>query len=147
MPCGARALPRGRAPGQPTSEARPSGRPVARCPPLCGGSASVRDRDAVTVRVEALLLAGLIALQLLAAGYSLTLADGAAEAGAMALAAGRPAAPAVREALPGWARQRIEVGVEGGELTVRLRPPSPFEALARRLEISSSAWVRRPEER
>jgi len=97
--------------------------------------------------LPALLLAGLIALQLLAAGYSLTLADGAAEAGAMALAAGRPAAPAVREALPGWARQRIEVGVEGGEITVRLRPPSPLEALARRLEVSSSAWVRRPEER
>jgi hypothetical protein len=94
-----------------------------------------------------LVLAGLIALQLLAAGYSLTLADGAAEAGAMALAAGRPAAPAVREALPGWARQRVEVGVKGGELTVRLRPPSPFEALSRRLEISSSAWVRRAETR
>jgi hypothetical protein len=96
--------------------------------------------------VPALVLAGLIALQLLAAGYSLTLADGAAEAGAMALAAGRPAAPAVRDALPGWARHRIELGVEGGELTVRLRPPSPFEALSRRLEVSSSAWVRRSQE-
>jgi hypothetical protein len=96
--------------------------------------------------LPALLLAGLIALQLLAAGYSATLVDGAAEAGAMALAAGRPAEPAVREALPGWARQRIDVGVSGGELTVRLRPPSPLEALAKRLEVSSSAWVRRPED-
>ena len=94
--------------------------------------------------VPALLLAGLIALQLLATGYTLTLADGAAEAGAMALAAGRPATPAVREALPGWARNRVDVGVEGGRLTVRLRPPAPLAAVARHLEVSSSAWVRRP---
>jgi hypothetical protein len=94
--------------------------------------------------IPALLLAGLIALQLLAAGYSLTLADGAAEAGAMALAAGRPAAPAVRDALPGWARDRVGIQVDRGRLTVRLRPPSPLGAIARRLELSSSAWVRRP---
>jgi hypothetical protein len=95
--------------------------------------------------IPALLLAGLVALQLLAAGYALTLADGAVEAGAMALAAGRPARPAVREALPGWARRRVEVAVDGGELTVRLRPPSPVGEIARRLEISSSAWVRSPQ--
>ena|ERR1700752_2541230 len=94
--------------------------------------------------IPALLLAGLIALQLLAAGYALTLADGAVEAGAMALAAGRPARPAVREALPGWARHRVEVAVDGGELTVRLRPPSPVGEIARRLEVNSSAWVKRP---
>ena len=34
--------------------------------------------------LPALLLAGLIGFQLLAAGYALTLADGAAEAGALA---------------------------------------------------------------
>ncbi len=62
----------------------------------------------------------------------------------MAIAAGRPAAPAVREALPGWARQRVGVEVDGGRLTVRLRPPSPLGTLERRLEVSSSAWVRRP---
>jgi hypothetical protein len=94
--------------------------------------------------IPALVLAGLVALQLLAAGYSMTLADGAVEAGAMALAAGRPARPAVRQALPGWARDRIHVAIDGGELTVRLRPPSPASGLARRLEVSSSAWVRRP---
>jgi hypothetical protein len=94
--------------------------------------------------VPALLLSGLIALQLLATGYSLTLADGAVEAGAMALATGRPAAPAVREALPGWARHRVRVGVEGGKLTVRLRPPSLLATVAQRLEVSSSAWVRTP---
>ena len=39
--------------------------------------------------VPALVLAGLLALQLLVAGYALTLADGAVEAGAIALAGGR----------------------------------------------------------
>jgi hypothetical protein len=104
------------------------------------GQASIE----VLAGIPALLLAGLIALQLLATGYSLTLADGAAEAGAMAIAAGRPAAPAVREALPGWAGRRVAVEVHGGRLIVRLRPPSPLGTLARRLEVSSTAWVRRP---
>src|SRR5439155_4113397 len=67
--------------------------------------------------IPALFLAGLVALQLLATGYTLTLADGAAEAGAMALAAGKPAGPAVRDALPGWARGRSRVDVNGGRLT------------------------------
>src|SRR3954467_8102574 len=84
--------------------------------------------------IPALVLAGLVALQLLATGYSLTLADGAAEAGAMALAAGKPAEPAGREALPRWARGRIDVDVDGGRLTVRLEPPSPFAAIAHGLE-------------
>jgi hypothetical protein len=95
--------------------------------------------------IPVLVLAGLVALQLLATGYSLTLADGAAEAGAMALAAGKPAEPAVREALPGWARGRIHVEVDGGRLTVRLEPPSPLATVARELEVSSSTWVRRPD--
>ncbi len=69
--------------------------------------------------LPALLLAALVALQLLATGYALTLADGAAEAGALALAAGRPAAPAARAALPGWARERVSVSVERGRVTVR----------------------------
>lgn len=94
--------------------------------------------------IPALMLAGLVALQLLATGYSLTLADGAAEAGAMAMAAGRPAGPAVRDALPGWARGRSDFHVDGGRLTVRLEPPSPLSAVARGLEVSSSTWVRRP---
>lgn len=96
--------------------------------------------------IPALLLAGLLALQLLVTGYSLTLADGAAEAGAMALAAGRPAAPAVRDALPGWARDRVDIRADGGRLTVSVRPPSPLGGIARRLEVNSSAWVRTPED-
>jgi hypothetical protein len=92
-----------------------------------------------------LLLAGLVALQLLATGYALTLADGAAEAGALALASGDPAAEAARGALPGWAEEDVEVAVESGRVTVRLRTPSPLPALADRLAVSSSASARTAE--
>ena len=92
--------------------------------------------------LPALLLAGLIALQLLAAGHALTLADGAAEAGALALASGESAGGAVRRALPAWAEDEVGVAVSGGRVTVRLRPPSPLPALADRLVVSSSAFAR-----
>ena len=105
-----------------------------------GGQAAIE----LLAGLPALLLAGVLALQLLVAGYSLTLADGAAEAGALALAAGRPAAPAARQALPGWAHGRVAVEVEGGRVRVTLRPPSPLRAVARRGEVSSSAWARAP---
>jgi hypothetical protein len=92
--------------------------------------------------LPALLLAALVALQLLVAGYALTLADGAAEAGALALASGDSAAEAARAALPGWAEDDVSVAVEGGSVSVRLRPPSPIEALSERLAVSSTAAAR-----
>ena len=95
--------------------------------------------------LPALLLAGLVAFQLLAAGYALTLADGAAEAGALARAGGRDPEDAAREALPGWARDAVEVEAKGGEVEVLLRPPSPVPGLAESLTISSRAWVRPPD--
>jgi hypothetical protein len=94
--------------------------------------------------LPALLLAAFVALQLLVAGFALTLADGAAEAGAVALASGREAVPAARGALPGWARDRATVRVEDGRVTVQMRPPSPLDFVSERLILSSSAWVRRP---
>lgn len=102
------------------------------------GQASVE----LVAALPALLLAALVALQLLAAAYALTLADGAAEAGALALAAGEPAADAARGALPGWARDDVSVEVRGGTVSVRLRPPSPLAALAGQLEVTSSATGR-----
>lgn len=102
------------------------------------GQASVE----LVAGIPALLGAGLVALQLLAVGYSTSLADGAVEAGAMALAAGRDPEAAVEAALPGWARGRVETNVEGGRLEVSLRPPSLFDAVARSLEVSASGWVR-----
>lgn len=92
--------------------------------------------------LPALLLAAAVALQLLVAGYAMTLADGAAEAGALALASGGSAAKAAREALPGWAKDDVSVAVEGGTVSVRLLPPSPIAAVADRLAVSSSANAR-----
>jgi hypothetical protein len=103
-----------------------------------GGQATVEAVAAIYL----LLLAGSIVLQLLVAGYALTLADGAAEAGALALAAGRPAKRAAREALPGWARDGAEVSVRGGEVTLRLSPPSPLPAIGEALTVDSSAFAR-----
>ena len=94
--------------------------------------------------LPALLLAGLLGFQILAVGYALTLADGAAEAGAIARAAGDDPTEAARGALPGWARDRVRVEAAGGGVTVELPPPSPLPGLAERLAVSSRAWVRPP---
>ena len=94
--------------------------------------------------LPALLLAGTIALQLLLAGYSLTLADGAAEAGAIAVAAGHDPERAVADALPGWARERFEVSSGGGRVTVAVGAPSALDLVGERLEVRSSVWVRPP---
>lgn len=105
-----------------------------------------RQRGQATVELvaalPALLLAGYVAFQLLAAGYALTLADGAAEAGALALASGRPPLQATRDALPGWAAEDAEVSVTGGRVTVRLRPPALAGAIGERLAVTGTAAAR-----
>lgn len=111
-----------------------------------GGSERGQASVELLAGIPALLVAGLIALQLLAVGYSVTLADGAAEAGALAIAADRPARPAVRDALPGWTDGRVRVDIDGGRVNVELRPPAPLRALSERLAVSSSVWVRQPAE-
>lgn len=94
--------------------------------------------------IPLLLLAGSVALQLLLAGYALTLADGAAEAGALALASGRPAKAAVVRSLPGWAEADGDVVVRGGEVTVRVQPPSLLSAVGDRLTVTSTSYARPP---
>src|SRR3954453_15962889 len=91
-----------------------------------------------------LVLAAALALQLLLVGYSLTIADGAAEAGALAGTAGRDAKRAAVEGLPGWARERSHVSADGGRVKIELRPPAPLAAIARALTVSSEAWSRSP---
>jgi hypothetical protein len=91
--------------------------------------------------IPAVLLLGMVALQLLAVGYSAVLAGTAAEAGALALAAGGDARAGVRESLPGWSRARARVTVSRGTVRVRLRPPSPLEDVSRRLVVGASASV------
>jgi len=110
--------------------------------PRSSGQASVE----LVAALPALALAAALALQLLLVGYSLTIADGAAEAGALAGAAGGDARAAARGALPGWARGRSRVSAGGGRVTVRLGPPAPFAALSDALAVTSEAWSRPPRE-
>jgi hypothetical protein len=92
----------------------------------------------------ALLVAALVALQLLAAGYAAVMADHAAEAGALALADGHGAAAAARSAVPGWPDGAIQVEVGRGTVVVTLAPPSPLGALRARLAARGRAVVRPP---
>jgi hypothetical protein len=100
--------------------------------------------------VEAIALApvivaiGLAILQLLAVGYASVLAGNAAEAGALALAAGTDPRDGAKEALPGWSRARARVEADGGRVEVHLRPPSPLRALADGLEVTATATVEEP---
>jgi hypothetical protein len=87
---------------------------------------------------------GLVAFQLLAVGYAAVLAGTAAEAGALALAGGADARAAARDAVPGWSRARMAVGVGEGEVRVSMRPLSPVRALSRRFEIRARAAVEAP---
>ena len=85
------------------------------------GQASVE-----TVALVPLLLAVVLAAgQLLAAGMAREMAGHAATAGAAALIQGRDGRQAARLALPGWARDRARVAVNGRQVTVRLKPPGP----------------------
>ncbi len=92
--------------------------------------------------IPLLLLAATIALQLLAVGYSQSLADGAAEAGAIAAADGRDPEAAARAGLPGWARGRVEVEAADGGVAVSLSPPALLPGLAGHLGVGSSAYAR-----
>ena len=103
------------------------------------GQAAVELLGAVPVVV----FLGLAVAQLLAAGYAAVLAGNAAEAGALALAGGADAEASVRNALPGWGRAGASVRVDGGRVTVRLRPPALLDAVARELEVESSSSVAR----
>ena len=89
----------------------------------------------------AVIVAGLVILQLLAVGYAGVLAASAAEAGALALAAGHDGPGAVRRALPEWSRGRARVSVRAGQVRVRLRPPSPLRAVSRRFAVTGRAAV------
>ena len=114
--------------------------PIAPARPAEWGQASVE-----LLGVLPLLVAlALAVFQLLAVGYASVLAGSAAEAGALALAAGGDPRAGVREALPGWSRARAEIHVSGGEVGVRLRPPALLRALGERLTVTGQAAVEGP---
>ncbi|HTU15730.1 MAG TPA: hypothetical protein VMF31_11075 [Solirubrobacterales bacterium] len=102
------------------------------------GQASVEAVAGIAV----LVLGGLVCFQLLATGYSVTVADGAATAGAVALVRGDSVKAAVKEALPGWANSRVSVRRVGEKVEVSIRPPSPFTWLSERIELTSGASAR-----
>lgn len=109
---------------------------------VCVRSSSGQAQLELIAGVPALLLAAFIALQLLAVGYAQTLADGAAEAGAIAAADGRDAETAAIAGLPGWAGGRVEVAVDGGQVEVVLDPPAFIPGLGGRLGVKSEAYAR-----
>ncbi|MCU1677855.1 MAG: hypothetical protein JWM93_2613 [Frankiales bacterium] len=72
--------------------------------------------------------------QLLAGGVAHELAAHAAENGAIAMGEDEDPKQAVRDALPGWAKERVRVTIKGRQVRVRLTPVTVFpgagEALA-----------------
>lgn len=108
--------------------------------PRQSGQAAVEMMGALPV----VLLLGLVVLQLLAVGYSSVIAGQAAEAGALAVAAGGAAPDAARSAVPGWSRARMHVEVDAGRVRVSLRPPAAIDAVARQLEVHAAAEVQSP---
>lgn len=78
-------------------------------------------------------------LQALAAGVAAELAGHAAHSGAVALAEGRDGASAARAALPGWARSRLRVEVQGTRVRVRVTPPSLLPEIGARLTARAVA--------
>lgn len=101
------------------------------------GQASVELLGALPV----VLLLGAVLLQLLALGYSATLAGVAAEAGALAAAGGGDARSAARASLLGWSRAGMTVTRGEHSVEVRLRPPSPLAVLRRKLAVTAAARV------
>ena len=105
-----------------------------------GGQASVE----LVAGAALTFLVALLIFQVLAAGYAAVMADHAAEAGALALANGRPAGDAARSSVPAWPDGATRVRIEGDAVEVTLVPPSPLPFLRGRLAATGRAVVRRP---
>ncbi len=108
----------------------------------------MRERGQASVELvaglPALLLVGVVVMQLLAVGYTAVLAGNAAEAGALALARGDAAEPAARAASPGWARAGMSVQQLAGAVRVQMRPPHLVPWAADALRIHAAAAVAAP---
>lgn len=102
-----------------------------------GGQASLE----TVAAVPAILLVGLICFQLLAAGYSAMMVDGAATAAALAAANGADPRGAAERAVPGLSRDRISTRREGDKVVVTIRPPALTASIARRLQVEAAVHV------
>jgi Flp pilus assembly protein TadG len=78
-----------------------------------------------------LLAVGLGVFSLLGAGAAREAANGAAEAGAVALVQGRDGGAAARAALRGWPSRHARVTLAGRRVTVRVTPRGPLGARLR----------------
>jgi hypothetical protein len=87
-----------------------------------------------------LLAVGLGVLALLSAGAAREAADGAAEAGAVALLQGRDARAAARAALPGRPHDRTRITVAAGRVTVSVTPGGPLGARLRATASAEAGW-------
>lgn len=104
------------------------------------GQASVE----LVVTAVALMLAGLAVFQVLVAGRMSAIADGAAEAAAIAVVNGRDPQVAARDAAPGWARDRMRVRERGGRVWVTLGAPAVLRIVPAPVRITAEATVRPP---
>lgn len=93
--------------------------------------------------IPAMLLAGLIALQLMAVGHAKLISDTGVEAAAIAEAEGRDPGEALEAVGEGL---ELELDRRGGMafLEVRVEPPALLPVLRRRLSVTSRAVVRSP---
>lgn len=94
--------------------------------------------------LPALLLLGVVVMQLLAVGYTAVLAGDAAEAGALAIARGRTPEAAARSAIPGWARGGMQVRRAVGAVNVQMRPPRLVPWAGALLRVRATAAVAAP---
>lgn len=106
-----------------------------------GGSSRGQATVEALAGIALFLLTGAICFQLLATGHAASLADGAAQAAAVAALNGRSADRAARRSLPGWAASRAEVVKAGEFIRVTVRPPSVAGPLAGLLRVSSNVRV------
>ena len=92
----------------------------------------------------ALMLGALGCFQLLALGRTAAIADGAAEAAAVAVANGRDPEAAARAAAPGWPAARVRVRERAGQVTVSLASPPALRSLRAPLTVTARGAVQRP---
>jgi hypothetical protein len=106
----------------------------------------VRERGQASVELLAsagvLLIAGLAGFQVLVAGRMSAIADGAAEAAAIAAVNGRDPEDAARAAAPGWARRHVRVRERGGRVHVELSAPPVLSVIHGPVRATSAAAVR-----
>lgn len=105
------------------------------CPREACGQSSVE----LMALLPLLVVVALGVAQLLAAGVGRELAGHAAENGAIALADGEDVEDAVRDALPGWAKGRVQVTVRGRQVRVRLTPVTVFPGAGEALRSETLA--------